>query len=269
MLGICPDATLVDITHDVAAARRARGRAAARRVLSLLSCRHHLPRGRRSRRRLGAARHGGRGGRLPVRRARQRRADRVLRETPPQARRRADRAPLRAADGEPDVRGPRPFRARGRVAGQGHAADRARPHRHGLSPPRHPAARRRAATTLRGVVLRVDRFGNLVTNIDRKTFEAFAKQGEFRILAGGTPVDRLVSTYAEIAAGRGVRALRQLRPPRARGQRRQRGRTPWRSARGAAVQVEIGSWSMLTHATADRSSALDPSEPNLCIVRFA
>ena len=29
----------------------------------------------------------------------------------------------------------------------------------------------------------VDRFGNLVTNIDRRTFEAFAKQGEFRILA--------------------------------------------------------------------------------------
>ena len=53
-------------------------------------------------------------------------------------------------------------------------------------------------TTLGGVVLMVDRFGNLVTNIDRKTFEAFAKHGEFRIVAGGLPVGRLVSTYAEI-----------------------------------------------------------------------
>ena len=54
------------------------------------------------------------------------------------------------------------------------------------------------ATALRGAVLAVDRFGNLVTNIDRKTFETFAKHGEFRIPAGGEPVGRLVSTYAEI-----------------------------------------------------------------------
>jgi S-adenosylmethionine hydrolase len=52
-----------------------------------------------------------------------------------------------------------------------------------------------------GVVLVVDRFGNLVTNIDRRTFEAFGRQGPIRILAGGTAVERLVSTYAEIAAG--------------------------------------------------------------------
>ena len=52
-----------------------------------------------------------------------------------------------------------------------------------------------------GAVLMVDRFGNLVTNIDRKTFEAFAKHGEFRILAGSAPVARLVSTYAEIEPG--------------------------------------------------------------------
>lgn len=52
-----------------------------------------------------------------------------------------------------------------------------------------------------GVVVHVDRFGNLVTNIDRKTFEAFGRQGPVRILAGGTAVERLVSTYAEIGAG--------------------------------------------------------------------
>jgi S-adenosylmethionine hydrolase len=58
----------------------------------------------------------------------------------------------------------------------------------------------RDPSAIAGAVLLVDRFGNLVTNIDRKTFEAFAKQGEFRILAGGLPVARLVSTYAEIGA---------------------------------------------------------------------
>ncbi len=50
----------------------------------------------------------------------------------------------------------------------------------------------------------VDRFGNLVTNIDRRTFETFAKQGPIRIVvggAGGRQVDRLVSTYAEIGPG--------------------------------------------------------------------
>jgi S-adenosylmethionine hydrolase len=54
---------------------------------------------------------------------------------------------------------------------------------------------------LSGVVLIVDRFGNLVTNIDRRTFEGFAKQGPIQILAGGRAVGRLVSTYAEIAPG--------------------------------------------------------------------
>jgi S-adenosylmethionine hydrolase len=54
---------------------------------------------------------------------------------------------------------------------------------------------------LRGAVLIVDRFGNLVTNIDRRTFESFAKHGSIRIVAEGTPIDRLVSTYAEIAPG--------------------------------------------------------------------
>jgi S-adenosyl-L-methionine hydrolase (adenosine-forming) len=55
--------------------------------------------------------------------------------------------------------------------------------------------------TLRGVVLVVDRFGNLVSNIDRRAFEQFAKQGPIRILAGGIPVGRLVSNYAEIGQG--------------------------------------------------------------------
>ncbi|HEV3485499.1 MAG TPA: SAM-dependent chlorinase/fluorinase [Vicinamibacterales bacterium] len=54
---------------------------------------------------------------------------------------------------------------------------------------------------LRGVVLRVDRFGNLVTNMDRRTFEAFARGAGVQIVAGGSRVGRLVATYADIPAG--------------------------------------------------------------------
>ena len=51
-----------------------------------------------------------------------------------------------------------------------------------------------------GVVLRIDRFGNLVTNIDRKAFDRLASAGEIEIEIGGHPVGRLVETYADIAA---------------------------------------------------------------------
>jgi S-adenosyl-L-methionine hydrolase (adenosine-forming) len=54
---------------------------------------------------------------------------------------------------------------------------------------------------LRGLVLRVDRFGNLVTNIDRRTFEKFTAGQPFFIDAAGHPVEHLVATYAEIDAG--------------------------------------------------------------------
>jgi S-adenosylmethionine hydrolase len=54
---------------------------------------------------------------------------------------------------------------------------------------------------LRGAVLRVDRFGNLVTNIDRRTFEKFARDGAVQIRAGESSVGRLVATYADIQAG--------------------------------------------------------------------
>ncbi len=53
---------------------------------------------------------------------------------------------------------------------------------------------------LRGAVLRVDRFGNLVTNLDRRTFEKFTANQPFFIDAAGHAVERLVDTYAEIGA---------------------------------------------------------------------
>jgi S-adenosylmethionine hydrolase len=55
-----------------------------------------------------------------------------------------------------------------------------------------------ADDVLRGEVLVTDRFGNLVTNIDRKVFEAFARGRPVRIVAGEHPVARLVSTYSEM-----------------------------------------------------------------------
>jgi S-adenosylmethionine hydrolase len=49
-----------------------------------------------------------------------------------------------------------------------------------------------------GRVMRVDRFGNLVTNIDRRTVERLAQGGSIQIEAGPHRIARLVATYAEI-----------------------------------------------------------------------
>jgi S-adenosylmethionine hydrolase len=62
------------------------------------------------------------------------------------------------------------------------------------------------AGTVRGVVLRVDRFGNLVTNIDRKMVERLGHSGAISIDAAGKRIERLVATYAELPA-EGVGAL--------------------------------------------------------------
>jgi S-adenosyl-L-methionine hydrolase (adenosine-forming) len=57
------------------------------------------------------------------------------------------------------------------------------------------------ATTLRGVVLLVDRFGNLVTNIDRRSFEAFTRDRAVTVTAGGHLIAGVVATYADIRPG--------------------------------------------------------------------
>ena len=59
------------------------------------------------------------------------------------------------------------------------------------------------ASTVRGVTVRIDRFGNIVTNIDRKTCERLsaAGAGALHLTVGGTPIARIVSTYADIGAG--------------------------------------------------------------------
>ena len=55
---------------------------------------------------------------------------------------------------------------------------------------------------VRGEVLRVDRFGNLITNIDRKSVDRLGRLGDMtvEIRAGEHRVGRLVTAYAEIMA---------------------------------------------------------------------
>ena len=55
---------------------------------------------------------------------------------------------------------------------------------------------------IRGEVVRIDRFGNVVTNVERRLCETLTgAEGAMRIEVGGRPVDRLVSPFAEIGAG--------------------------------------------------------------------
>jgi S-adenosylmethionine hydrolase len=56
------------------------------------------------------------------------------------------------------------------------------------------------ADRIDGQVVRVDRFGNLITNIDRKTFDQLAR-GALEIAIGRHVVPRVVSTYADAAPG--------------------------------------------------------------------
>jgi len=58
-----------------------------------------------------------------------------------------------------------------------------------------------SASEIAGEVLRVDRFGNLVSNIDHKLFDKFAQVGRIEVAAGGHLVPRVVATYAEAADG--------------------------------------------------------------------
>ena len=52
-----------------------------------------------------------------------------------------------------------------------------------------------------GEVVRVDRFGNLITNIDRRTFEQLARRRRSTSASARTRSSRVVSTYADAAPG--------------------------------------------------------------------
>jgi hypothetical protein len=52
-----------------------------------------------------------------------------------------------------------------------------------------------------GEVVRVDRFGNLITNIDRRTLDQFSGGAAIAVTVGDREVARIVATYAEAPAG--------------------------------------------------------------------
>jgi S-adenosylmethionine hydrolase len=58
-----------------------------------------------------------------------------------------------------------------------------------------------SADAVEGEVVRVDRFGNLVTNIDRRMFEVFRIPVRVSASIDGRGLLRVVSTYADVAAG--------------------------------------------------------------------
>jgi len=200
MLGICPDVTLVDITHDVTAHDILEG------ALQLAATYRFFPAGTiflavvdpgvGSARRGIAAEAGDYrfvapdNGVLTL----------VLRETPPKRvvelseRRYARPTVTRTFEGRDRFAPAAAWLAKGT---QLSALGRTVADYHRLDVPDVVVT----ADALNGVVVHVDRFGNLVTNLDRRGFEAFARQAQIRISAGGKPVTRLVSTYAEIGDG--------------------------------------------------------------------
>jgi S-adenosylmethionine hydrolase len=56
-------------------------------------------------------------------------------------------------------------------------------------------------TSVTGEVIRLDRFGNLVTNIDHKLFNTFSHSGAIEVMAGPHLIGRVVATYADAAPG--------------------------------------------------------------------
>jgi S-adenosyl-L-methionine hydrolase (adenosine-forming) len=57
------------------------------------------------------------------------------------------------------------------------------------------------AEAITGEIVRVDRFGNLITNIDRRTLEQFAGGRPIGLTVGERDIARIVATYAEAPAG--------------------------------------------------------------------
>jgi S-adenosylmethionine hydrolase len=199
-LGICPEATLVDITHDVAAHDVLGG------ALELAASYRYFPPGTiflvvvdpgvGSARRGIAAEAGDYrfvapdNGVLTI----------ALDETPPKRvvelseRRYARPTVSRTFEGRDRFAPAAAWLAKGvdlpalgRPAGPIHRLDVPQP--------------QAGADAIAGEVLRVDRFGNLITNIDRRTFEKVVTTGGLTIRIGERQVSRVVSTYADAVPG--------------------------------------------------------------------
>ena len=241
VLGICPDATLVDITHDVAAARHARPARS-----SWPPAYRYFPAGTiflvvvdpgvGSARRGIAAEAGDYrfvapdNGVLTL----------VFDETPPQARRRADRAPVRAADREPHVRGARSIRAGGRLA-----RARASSWRRSGAPVDRSTARAAARRTSdaerhrrRSAARRSVRQSG---HEHRSARRSSALRATSAVIVGRRRAvsHRRWSSHLRRRRrrARSARSFGSTRPPRDRGQRRQRRRGAARRGRGVAVRA--------------------------------
>lgn len=195
-LGICPDATLVDITHDVPAHDVLAG------ALELAAAYRYFPSGTIFLvvvdPGVGSARRGiaaetaeykfvaPDNGVLSI----------VFDETPPKKvvelseRRYARPTVSRTFEGRDRFAPAAAWLAKGvELTALGRPAGSV----HRLDVP-HP---REDAGGITGEVLRVDRFGNLITNITRKIFEKLAAGGALTITIGDRQVSRVVSTYAD------------------------------------------------------------------------
>lgn len=59
-----------------------------------------------------------------------------------------------------------------------------------------------AGGVVQGRVVRIDRFGNVVTNVDRRLYERVAEgRGGLHLTVGGQSIPRLVTTYSDLAPG--------------------------------------------------------------------
>lgn len=200
VLGVCPDATLVDIGHDIPAHDVMAG------ALELAACYRYFPRGTvflvvvdpgvgSSRRGIAADTGDFKfvapdNGVLSV----------VFRETPPTKvvelteRKYSLPSVSRTFEGRDRFAPAAGWLAKGiPLSSFGRAVSDARV----LELPRPLAD----GAQIRGEVVRVDRFGNLITNIDRRMFEQLAMLGAIVVRAGGHDIGRVVATYADAPSG--------------------------------------------------------------------
>jgi S-adenosylmethionine hydrolase len=55
--------------------------------------------------------------------------------------------------------------------------------------------------SIRGEIVRVDRFGNLISNVEHRALDHLAQQGPIAVSVDGHDIPRIVSTYADAAPG--------------------------------------------------------------------
>ena len=200
VLGICPDAALVDVTHALAAQDLHHG------AQALAAAYPHFPLGtvfvvvvdpgvgfaRRGR--------GRRIRRLSLRGARQRRVDASLRRARRRARRRSRESAIPAGGREPHVRGARSLRTGRGLARQGVPLEALGP---AITDPQRIALSRPDIrdTGIDAHVIHVDRFGNLITDLSAAVLQRVIGSDRVRIEVGNAIIDRISGTYSDVSAG--------------------------------------------------------------------